>query len=420
MKIILILSHLLLAILVQVDPIIISIHAYITLALGFYYTLMDSNAHRGLIVMSYIIGSELLWRGFGANVFWEYGKIITILLILLLIYRIGFTKIKLNLGAVYVLLLIPSLISLDTNNYTDITHSLLGPILLGMSVNLFKNISINRPQLYKMLFFATVPIITLLAITNYSTIFSGGFNYTSAYIERIETAGIGPNQASNILGLGVLFIFLLTQLFRDKTTLFFQILGIIAIIQTMLTHSRGGFWNTLISIVIFYFFQLTTTKSKVRLLIGAFPLILSFFYIIFPFLDNISSGSVIQRFSNADLGRREVIIDSELVAFKQNPVFGIGPGQSRKYRKDNFDHYTHAHTEYTRLLAEHGVFGVFANIILFILTFYTLKNKSGNERTISMTLITWSLLFMIHSATRLAAPCFLFGIAMAKFDLKNE
>ena len=420
MKIILILSHLLLAILVQVDPIIISIHAYITLALGFYYTLMDSNAHRGLIVMSYIIGSELLWRGFGANVFWEYGKIITILLILLLIYRIGFTKIKLNLGAVYVLLLIPSLISLDTNNYTDITHSLLGPILLGMSVNLFKNISINRLQLYKMLFFATVPIITLLAITNYNTIFSGGFNYTSAYIERIETAGIGPNQASNILGLGVLFIFLLTQLFRDKTTLFFQILGIIAIIQTMLTHSRGGFWNTLISIVIFYFFQLTTTKSKVRLLTGAFPLILSFFYIIFPFLDNISSGSVIQRFSNADLGRREVIIDSELIAFEQNPIFGIGPGQSRKYRKDNFDNYTHAHTEYTRLLAEHGVFGVFANIILFILTFYTLKNKSGNERTISMTLITWSLLFMIHSATRLAAPCFLFGIAMAKFDLKNE
>ena len=419
MKIILIFSHLLLAILVQIDPIIISIHAYATLALGFYYTLMDSNAHRGLIVMSYIIGSELLWRGFGANVFWEYGKIITILLILLIVYRVGFTRIKLNLGAVYILLLIPSLIVLDTNNYSDITHSLLGPILLGMSVSLFKNISINKPLLYKMLIFAIMPIITLLVTTNYNTIFSGGFNYTSAYIERIETAGIGPNQASNILGLGVLFIFLLTHLFRDKTTLFFQILGIIAIIQTILTHSRGGFWNTLISIVIFYFFQLTTTKSKVRLLTGAFPLILSFYYIIFPFLDNISGGSVMQRFSDADLSSREVIIDSELIAYKQNPIFGIGPGQSRKYRKDNFDNYTHAHTEYTRLLAEHGVFGALAIIILFTLTFYTLKNKSGNERTISMTLITWSLLFMIHSATRLAAPCFLFGIAMAKFDLKE-
>ena len=419
MKIILIFSHLLLAILVQIDPIIISIHAYATLALGFYYTLMDSDAHRGLIVMSYIIGSELLWRGFGANVFWEYGKIITILLILLIVYRVGFTRIKLNLGAVYILLLIPSLIVMDTNNYSDITHSLLGPILLGMSVSLFKNISINKPLLYKMLIFAIMPIMTLLVTTNYNTIFSGGFDYTSAYIERIETAGIGPNQASNILGLGVLFIFLLTHLFRDKTTLFFQILGIIAIIQTILTHSRGGFWNTLISIVIFYFFQLTTTKSKVRLLTGAFPLILSFYYIIFPFLDNISGGSVIQRFSDADLSSREVIIDSELIAYKQNPIFGIGPGQSRKYRKDNFDNYTHAHTEYTRLLAEHGVFGAFAIIILFTLTSYTLKSKSGNERTISMTLITWSLLFMIHSATRLAAPCFLFGIAMAKFDLKE-
>ena len=419
MKIILIFSHLLLAILVQIDPIIISIHAYATLALGFYYTLMDSNAHRGLIVMSYIIGSELLWRGFGSSVFWEYGKITTILLILLIVYRVGFNRIKLNLGAVYILLLIPSLIVLDTNNYSDITHSLLRPILLGMSVSLFKNISINKPLLYKMLIFAIMPIMTLLVTTNYNTIFSGGFDYTSAYIERIETAGIGPNQASNILGLGVLFIFLLTHLFRDKTTLFFQILGIIAIIQTILTHSRGGFWNTLISIVIFYFFQLTTTKSKVRLLTGAFPLILSFYYIIFPFLDNISGGSVIQRFSDADLSSRQAIIDSELIAYKQNPIFGIGPGQSRKYRKDNFDNYTHAHTEYTRLLAEHGVFGAFAIIILFTLTFYTLKNKSGNERTISMTLITWSLLFMIHSATRLAAPCFLFGIAMAKFDLKE-
>ena len=160
--------------------------------------------------------------------------------------------------------------------------------------------------------------------------------------------------------MGVLFIFLLTHLFRDKTTLFFQTLGIIAIIQTILTHSRGGFWNTLISIVIFYFFQLTTTKSKVRLLTGAFPLILSFYYIIFPFLDNISGGSVMQRFSDADLSSREVIMDSELIAYKQNPIFGIGPGQSRKYRKDNFDNYTHAHTEYTRLLAEHGVFGAFA------------------------------------------------------------
>ena len=184
MKIILIFSHLLLAILVQIDPLIISIHAYATLALGFYYTLMDSNAHRGLIVMCYIIGSELLWRGFGANVFWEYGKIITILLILLIVYRVGFTRIKLNLGAVYILLLIPSLIVLDTNNYSDITHSLLGPILLGMSVSLFKNISINKPLLYKMLIFAIMPIMTLLVTTNYNTIFSGGFDYTSAYIEK--------------------------------------------------------------------------------------------------------------------------------------------------------------------------------------------------------------------------------------------
>tara|TARA_B110000438_G_scaffold138965_1_gene134268 strand:- start:3244 stop:4518 length:1275 start_codon:yes stop_codon:yes gene_type:complete len=418
MILLLILSHLLLAILMQTNPLFISVHAYLISIFGIYYILTDSSSDRGLIFSGYIIGSELLWRGFGANVFWEYGKILGIVCILLIIFRLNLRKIKLSLGTIYIFLLLPSLIILETYNRSDISHALLGPIFLGLSVTLYKNINIDRTLFLNILLFTLVPIMSLLIITNYNTLFSGGFNYSSAYLDRIETAGIGPNQASNILGLGALLSFLLIQFLNNKWMPFFQLVGIVAIIQTILTHSRGGFWNTLFSIVVFYFFQLTTGKSRLRLVAGVLPAFLSFYFLIFPFLDDISGGSVVSRFTDTDLSSREDIVNSELIAYQENPFFGIGPGQSRKFRLENFNNYKHAHTEYTRLLAEHGIFGIFTLGILGVLILSTIVRKKGINRSISMTLITWSLLFMTHSATRLAAPSLIFGLAMANFNLE--
>ena len=279
---------------------------------------------------------------------------------------------------------------------------------------------IDRTLFTKMIAFGLMPILSLLVITLTNTISEGSFNYISAYLHRIETGGIGPNQVSNILGLGALFSFLLMQLTNGRDKIVVQIVGVTAITQTMLTHSRGGFWNTILSILVYYFFELTTSKNKVRLLASSLPIVFSFYYLIFPFLDDISDGSVVSRFSDANLTSREVIIESEIIAYKKKPFFGIGPGQSRKFRLEEFGNYKHSHTEYTRLLAEHGIFGIICLIILLTLTLSVIKNKKGFDRSISLTILFWSLLFMTHSATRLAAPCMLFGLAFAKFDLKEK
>ena len=54
-----------------------------------------------------------------------------------------------------------------------------------------------------------------------NTISEGSFNFASAYLHRIETGGIGPNQASNILGLGTLFSFILTRITTRGEKTFF-------------------------------------------------------------------------------------------------------------------------------------------------------------------------------------------------------
>ena len=66
----------------------------------------------------------------------------------------------------------------------------------------------------------------------------------------------------------------------------------------------------------------------------------------------------------------------------------------------------------------HGIFGLISLIVLFLLSIY-FKEQKEFERSISLTLLSWSLLFMIHSGTRLAAPCLLFGFAFSKFSFNQ-
>ena len=95
-------------------------------------------------------------------------------------------------------------------------------------------------------------------------------------------------------------------------------------------------------------------------------------------------------------------------------------GESRKYRIKYFNSLKHTHTEYSRLLAEHGIFGIVLILLLISLLIKAFKNTTGISRSISLSLATWSILFMFHSATRLVAPSIIFSFAMANMYIKEK
>ncbi|MBT3589740.1 MAG: O-antigen ligase family protein [Candidatus Marinimicrobia bacterium] len=415
----LIIIHILLAPVIKIYPIIGSIHAITIASLAVYYMLTDRSFEKGLLLMGYILGSELLWRGFGANVFWEFGKISILILLIIILFRLGYDQFKLNTGILFIAFLLPSIFIM--NDYSDFTHALLGPIVIGLSVLIFFQIKLNKLLLKKILFSILLPIITIFTITFWDTFNSGTFNFTSAYIYRVETGGVGPNQMSNILGLGAFISFLLYRINNThRSSIIFLIIFILTITQTILTHSRGGFWNASLAIIVFYYYEIGYQKNKLKYL-GSIVILLSFLnFGLFPLLDSLSGGSIVDRFTDASLSSREEIINTEISIFNKYPVFGIGPGQSRKYRLEYFGNYKHSHTEYTRLLAEHGLFGFFALLTLVYIIFQVYTKKGGLEKSISLAIIVWGVLFMFHSATRLVAPCFLIGFASAQFQLKEE
>ena len=415
----LIFIHIGLGLLIQNLTIINSLHAWITLSAGIYFALSDQNSNRCIMIIFYITGSELLWRGFNANINWEFGKYSILIIIFSILWRMGPQRIKNKKGLLYILLLIPSFIVLDDFVRQDVSHAIGGPLCLGFGLLLFQNQIIIKQNIIDYLQTLLLPIISLTSIMIISTLQFGQIDFYASYIYEYTTAGIGPNQASNILGLGILISFLLLLL-DDKSRFVYAILFFIFIFQTIISYSRGGFWNAIVSVGIAVIFSLSS-KIHIRRFIIIFSLMSSIsYFVLLPRLDNITQQSITKRYGDIEFDRRGFIIESELHAFNHNKVFGIGPGESRKYRLRYFDSPKHTHTEYSRLLAEHGIFGIGIIVLLFVLPLMVFKKKNGISRSISLSLAIWSLLFMFHSATRLVAPSIIFSFAMANMDLKRK
>ena len=411
--------HIILGLLISSNSLVGTIHAQIVVAVAIYFSLFDKNTDRTVPLILYITGAELLWRGFGANVFWEYGKYSAILLMAINISRFGSKKIKNKIGFLILLLLLPSFVVLNEFERQSIAHAMSGPFCLGIAVIFFSNQIINKEKLILLLTALALPIISLLSIMLISTLQYGEIDVYAAYVKAYTTAGVGPNQASNILGLGVLTFFLL-YLVNKENAVIYMTLGLLMLFQTIITHSRGGFWNAFLAVSICITFLFAEKKVRQKFFLGVLSFCLLLYIFVFPIIDDYSKGSISNRYTDTDISHRENIIETELRAFVENPLLGIGPGSSRSFRIENYNSPKHTHTEYTRLLSEHGLFGFFVILLFLIILKSIIRKNNGLARSISLSLIFWSLLFMFHSATRLAAPAIIFGLSTIHFRFSSK
>jgi len=101
----------------------------------------------------------------------------------------------------------------------------------------------------------------------------------------------------------------------------------------------------------------------------------------------------------------------DLALWEESPLLGVGPGMSKLSRVEGMRSMI-AHTEFTRLVAEHGTVGIIALATLFVLGITSILGAPpGIPRALATCLVAWSLLYMTHAAMRLAAPGFFFGLA---------
>jgi len=182
---------------------------------------------------------------------------------------------------------------------------------------------------------------------------------------------------------------------------------------TQLTFSRGGMWGALATIAVAVPMLFRNPAAR-RYFIGSALIVVPLLhFVLLPLVDNYSAGMAMNRVQETDLTGRDRIALADLEAFAEHPVLGVGPGQSKYYHVRTF-RLSSAHTEYSRVLAEHGSLGLIALVLLGLETVRrVLRRGTPLQRALVTSFTIWPLLYMAHSAVRLSVPALLFGIAAA-------
>ncbi|NRA93760.1 MAG: O-antigen ligase family protein, partial [Psychroserpens sp.] len=190
--------------------------------------------------------------------------------------------------------------------------------------------------------------------------------------------------------------------------------------RAIVTFSRGGVLTAFLVIVTFlgYYF-IKSSQDKKSEILGIFTLFVISLGLTWVMSSTQTDGYIDLRYSNKDhLGRekkdittgRGHLFQEELAGFISNPFFGIGSSRAKDQRLEFEGQGVTSHSEVSRTLAEHGIFGI---AMLLILIFKPLDFRSTNRKNYFFYpfLVFW-FATINHSSMRIAAPAFIYALAL--------
>lgn len=405
-----------------------------------YFFLRIVNSHpkerfkEVIIACAYVAGSEVFFRMTKAYLLYETGKYLVILFIALGLFYDGFKR-KAYPYALFLLFLIPGIlvsyesISYDANFRTMVLFNLSGPICLSVVSIYTYGKSLTYKDFLSILNFLIYPLI---AMTIYVILYRPDLRdvITNTAASAAASGGYGPNQVATVFGLGIFVLF--SRLFipyKNKLVYFIMILLLcLMTLRGILTFSRGGILTGAImsGCFLLFYFMYSNLKSKVSSVFklgGAIGVVI----LIWLFSLAQTGGLIENRYTNKDsLGRekgdittgRADIIDTELSTFMENPFLGVGVGSMKGIRLESTGIEAATHNEVSRMLSEHGIFGIFALLILIIVPVF--NNPFGMKNIYFYSLLLFWFITINHSAMRIAAPAFIYGLSLINITREKK
>jgi hypothetical protein len=400
-----------------------TLHALAVLGLGLVAgVLFRRRPELVAYAAAYITGGAVYWRMRASPYLpWEFGKYALFLLFAVaIVFSVRIRRPVLPIA--YFALLVPSIFltmssALPPDELREqLSFNLSGPFALAAAVLFFSSIRLTPAQLRWLMTALLAPIVSVATVAAYSlsqALSDPDFEFYGGSSNAITSGGFGANQVSAILGLGILavFLYLLAGKANRITVGVMLVLILFLTRQCLITMSRGGMYMAVGSIAAASVFLAKDPVARRRLATGLVVIGAIVLLVVVPRLDAITGGVLVSRYENtAGTGRAE-LIEGDLESWSTSPLFGVGPGLGGAVRMKYFDAAA-AHTEYSRLLAEHGFLGLGALILLGAMAVRAIREpRSSRGKAVSAALLTYALLFMAVDATRLVAPAFTFGLA---------
>ncbi|WP_245917615.1 O-antigen ligase family protein [Aureitalea marina] len=374
---------------------------------------------------AYITGFEVFSRMTGGAITYEFAKYAVIMFLGVGMFYRGFHR-----GSwpfvLFLLLLFPGIILSAINlNYGSelfkaISFNLSGPTCLAISALYCYQRKVPWRRMVEILTYIVYPLI---GMTVYLFLYTPDLRdvLTSTESNFQASGGFGPNQVATVLGLGmfVLFTRLLIINHRFLNLIDLALLGFLSY-RAIVTFSRGGVLTAAVCAGIFLiiYFVRASTKDK-AVTIPKLSLIGGLLVITWLASSFFTGGFIDKRYLNQDAAGREQedlstgrleLINSELEEFYAYPLTGIGVGKMKEVRQERTGKTSATHNEISRLLSEHGLPGLLG---LFVLVFTpaVLFLKDGSNPYLLPFIAFW-FLTINHSSMRIAAPAFVYGLAL--------
>lgn len=392
-----------------------------------------------IMLFTYLISFEVLDRMAKTSPFIPY-ELSKYLLIVMGLIGLGYSGLKSTKGIWLFVLMLPSIFySLSGERNTgDILSNLLGPLSLGLVFAFSEDLNVRTGMfLSRLLKLIWLPCVATLAYTIIKTPDFDNIVF-SLKAQFDTTAGFSSNQVSTILGLGFfLGVLSLFNVWKFAGNRFLDILLVTGFLfQGLLSFSRGGIVVAVFCVVLGVFLIGNNKTNTSRLALNKGTLIILVLiltpvvYGVFRYANKLTDGNLLLRYSGETNGTlagskekslntlttgRVVIMNGDFRLWVQNPLLGAGVGDSRYSRDVARGHPPHV--EISRLLGEHGVFGLVYIIIIFNtgLKLWKQRNQKINSGIVVL-LFTFAILTTFHAAMRTFTTPLLLAVAVLKYE----
>jgi len=345
------------------------------------------------------------------------------------------------LGLLFILLYLPSLMVIDTSfeMWTrGIFFNILGPIGLGMLLMYFFQYQMNSIDIRNIIRAVVLPISSVLVFLQTNSLSLNEIEDIDFTASQTSLSGnFGGNQVSVLMGVvaGLLLyaVFFGIKIFKFRI-IEYGLLGY-CIIRGLLTFSRGGITAPFVAFAIITLVSfirirnLQAFKKGIYLFVGAV-----LFYLFFLLVNSLTGDSLERRYAGETgstektgerdyLSGRDQIMFIDLEIFADNFLIGVGPGMARPLRYYyGFSDSVAAHVEFSRVLAEHGLLGLFSLIIYVIIMFSRKKRwVSFSNETFFLAFVWWiGFINSNHNAFRLGITVFFLGIVVSKINVNPK
>ena len=409
-------AHAPLALAMQSSRTLATAHALLTV-LAMIWILASARTPGPVVgIAAYITGAEVLWRQTAAEIPWELAKYLLIIIFTVGILRfVGkprqSTKVYLFLAALLPACVVPVVMLGAQGAIDPVSFNLGGLIALALGVLFISQLAGTWASVEPTLWALVAPVLGIATLTANSVRTLGASDFFNDSNFK-SSAGFGPNQVSAVLGLGALFLLLIAirehRLVLEVTAL---ALAIWFLAQALLTFSRGGVANVVIAMLVATPHLLRRRDTATRILTAVLVIGFLAVLVILPRLETFTGGTLETRFTNThEADQRSFLAHKDYETFQEHPLLGVGVGQSEYYRLQR--RVIASHTEYTRLLAEHGLFGIVAMCCLVAMVVSAYRRQiSPYGHAWTAALVAWTLVELSHSSTRLSAISFVFALA---------